>query len=198
MGAGETTPLMGGGPGPPLLASVSRRLSALGSSHSALRRNSMRGTEHLVPAMGKLGSFLFLSNLITGACCMWRVIAGCRRCASALVALLGLLAWRSRCPCGAWRPHGWQLAARHAACEVPARRPRPHGGLGPESMPLCSARRCNANIPSVVAAPVGAAADALPRCSPQGPACWPSPPPTRHGCRGQLFARSALVPCRFV
>jgi hypothetical protein len=70
MGAGETTPLMGGsGPGPPLLASVSRRLSALGNSHSALRRNSMRGTEHLVPAMGKLGSFLFLSNLITGAGC---------------------------------------------------------------------------------------------------------------------------------
>lgn len=35
----------------------------------ALRRNSIRGTERLVPSMGKLGSFLFLSNLITGA---WR------------------------------------------------------------------------------------------------------------------------------
>ncbi len=68
-GARETTPLMGGGPGPPglppLVSTLQRRLSAL--SPTALRRNSMRGTEHLVPAMGKLGSFLFLSNLITGA-----------------------------------------------------------------------------------------------------------------------------------
>ncbi len=69
-GALETTPLMAG-PGPPLallhppLAHLHRRLSAL--APTALRRNSMRGTEHLVPAMGSMGSFLFLSNLITGA-----------------------------------------------------------------------------------------------------------------------------------
>ena len=63
----ESTPLMGGGPGPPpaLVQHISRRLSAL--QPVALRRNSMRGTEDVIPAMGKLGSFLFLSNLITGA-----------------------------------------------------------------------------------------------------------------------------------
>ena len=67
MGAArENTPLIGGGPGPPhaVLQQVTRRLSSL---PSALRRNSMRGDAHLVPAVGKLGSFLFLSNLITGA-----------------------------------------------------------------------------------------------------------------------------------
>ena len=62
----ETTPLVGGGPGPPLLVQhISRRLSAL--QPVALRRNSMRDTEDVIPAMGKLGSFLVLSNLITGA-----------------------------------------------------------------------------------------------------------------------------------
>jgi hypothetical protein len=75
-GALETTPLMAG-PGPPL-AHLHRRLSAL--APTALRRNSMRGTEHLVPAMGKLGSFLFLSNLITGARAAWARLRRARMC----------------------------------------------------------------------------------------------------------------------
>jgi hypothetical protein len=49
------------------LTRLGRRISAIPSTFS-LRRNSMRQTERIVPAMGKLGSFLFLSNLITGAC----------------------------------------------------------------------------------------------------------------------------------
>jgi hypothetical protein len=60
----ETTPLVGGGP-PQFVKHMSRRLSAL--QPVALRRNSMRDAEDVIPAMGKLGSFLFLSNLITGA-----------------------------------------------------------------------------------------------------------------------------------
>jgi len=59
----ETTPLLSGLPGPPgVVSRVSRRLSAL---PQALKRTP-RG-QVLVPAMGSFGSFLFLSNLITGA-----------------------------------------------------------------------------------------------------------------------------------
>ncbi len=53
-----------------MVSRLTRRLSAL-AQPLTLRRNSMRGTETMVPAMGKLGSFLFLSNLITGACRLW-------------------------------------------------------------------------------------------------------------------------------
>lgn len=66
--AHETTPLLGQQAGQPAVpwTSVRRVSGAAGQQNKAVRRNSMRNTAKLVPAMGTFGSFLFLSNLITG------------------------------------------------------------------------------------------------------------------------------------
>ena len=161
-GSGESTPLLSGishgGAGDahqttvPLLGlhtkeahqtltRLGRRISAIPGSFS-LRRNSMRGTERVVPAMGKLGSFLFLSNLITGAWRSGEATTPCWR-----------RAWRSRRRARA-RP--W----RRDTCTCTGGRTR-HGGAGAQQQPSVGAgrsRRRHFSSPNrVAAAPVHAA-----------------------------------------
>ena len=89
----ETTPLLAPSGGAPLSQPVNRRFSHSGPFHHQvtvvpLRQRRFSASLHvatpsLVPAMGELGSFLFLSNLITGACV--RVGSSARRaCATPL------------------------------------------------------------------------------------------------------------------
>ena len=167
----ETTPLVGGSPGPPpMLTHISRRLSAL--QPVALRRNSMRGTDDIIPAMGKWGSFLFLSNLITGAAvgCAWAVrLWAALGLASPLVAACGERVCRAS---------GARTTVAGGHCRGTATGTL-LGTLGTFGGTLRLLPRTNENRRCGMARPLWRAPDALARCAPQDPACLRFPPPTR-------------------